>query len=79
MEEFPQLCAAVDQGFENPIDVDLALDYLGKSHGIQRMRELVANVASTTIDSLPKSDDEDVQKSRHAPVNLTHRVITRTK
>ncbi|KAE9452408.1 hypothetical protein C3L33_15691, partial [Rhododendron williamsianum] len=82
MEEFPQLRAVVDQGFDNPADVDLALDYLGKSQGIQRTRELAAKhatLASAAIGSLPESDDEDVRRSRRALVDLTHRVITRTK
>ncbi|KAJ1388971.1 Polyprenyl synthetase [Sesbania bispinosa] len=63
MEEFPQLRAIVDEGFENPENVDLALEYLGKSQGIQRTRELAmkhANLAATAIDSLPESDDEEV-------------------
>ncbi|XP_058201279.1 solanesyl diphosphate synthase 3, chloroplastic/mitochondrial-like isoform X1 [Rhododendron vialii] len=82
MEEFPQLRAVVDRGFDNPADVDLALDYLGKSRGIQRTRELAAKhatLASAAIDSLPESDDEDVRRSRRALVDLTHRVVTRTK
>ncbi|PSS28917.1 Solanesyl diphosphate synthase [Actinidia chinensis var. chinensis] len=82
MEEFPQLCEVVDRGFDNPADVNLALDYLGKSRGIQRARELAAKhagLASAAIDSLPESDDKDVLKSRRALVDLTHRVITRTK
>ncbi|XP_057494130.1 solanesyl-diphosphate synthase 1, mitochondrial-like isoform X2 [Actinidia eriantha] len=82
MEEFPQLCEVVDRGFDNPADVNLALDYLGKSRGIQRARELAAkhaSLASVAIDTLPESDDKDVLKSRRALVDLTHRVITRTK
>ncbi|KAL6972975.1 Solanesyl diphosphate synthase 3, chloroplastic/mitochondrial [Sarracenia purpurea var. burkii] len=82
MEEFPPLRAVVDRGLDNPADVDLALEYLEKSRGIQRTRELAAkhaNLASAAIDSLPESDDEDVQRSRRALVDLTHRVITRTK
>ncbi|KAG4930666.1 hypothetical protein JHK82_047740 [Glycine max] len=82
MEEFPQLRAIVDEGFENPANVDLALEYLGKSRGIQRTRELAvehANLAAAAIDSLPENDDEDVRKSRKALIDLTHRVITRTK
>ncbi|KAA8519440.1 hypothetical protein F0562_013685 [Nyssa sinensis] len=82
IEEFPQLHAVVDRGFDKPADVDLALDYLGRSRGIQRTRELAtkhANLASAAIDSLPESDDEDVRKSRRALVDLTQRVITRTK
>ncbi|XP_047156825.1 solanesyl diphosphate synthase 3, chloroplastic/mitochondrial [Vigna umbellata] len=82
MEEFPQLRAIVDEGFENPANIELALDYLGKSRGIQRTRELAvqhANLAAAAIDSLPDSDDEEVRKSRKALIDLTHRVITRTK
>ncbi|KAF9625150.1 hypothetical protein IFM89_019364 [Coptis chinensis] len=82
MEEFPQLRTVVDRGFENPADVDIALDYLGKSNGIRRTRQLAtehAKIAAEAIDSLPESDDEDVLRSRRALVDLTHRVITRTK
>ncbi|XWS18676.1 hypothetical protein CRYUN_Cryun32bG0065200 [Craigia yunnanensis] len=82
MEEFPQLHAVVYQGFDNPENIDIALDYLGKSNGIQRTRELAmkhANLAAAAIDSLPESSDENVRKSRRALVELTQRVITRTK
>ncbi|KAL3330070.1 hypothetical protein AABB24_034098 [Solanum stoloniferum] len=82
MEEFPQLRTLVDRGFDDPVNVEIALDYLGKSRGIQRTRELArkhASLASVAIDSLPESDDEEVQRSRRALVELTHRVITRTK
>nr|UZG94245.1 geranyl pyrophosphate synthase [Paeonia suffruticosa] len=82
VEEFPQLRALVDRGFHDPKDVDIALDYLGKSCGIQKTRELAtkhANLAAAAIDSLPESDDEEVVKSRRALVDLTQRVITRTK
>jgi len=59
-----------------------ALEYLGKSRGIQRARELAAkhaNLAAAAIDSLPETDDEEVRKSRRALVDLTQRVITRNK
>nr|WET55171.1 geranyl diphosphate synthase [Elsholtzia stachyodes] len=82
MEEFPELRAVVDQGFENSANVDLALEYLSKSHGIQRTRELAAkhaSLASAAIDAFPENDDEVVQRSRRALVELTHIVITRTK
>ncbi|XP_034709652.1 solanesyl diphosphate synthase 3, chloroplastic/mitochondrial-like [Vitis riparia] len=82
IEEFPQLDAVVKRGLDNPADIDLALDYLGKSRGIQRTRELAmkhANLAAEAIDSLPESGDEDVLRSRRALIDLTHRVITRTK
>ncbi|XP_057463650.1 solanesyl diphosphate synthase 3, chloroplastic/mitochondrial-like isoform X1 [Actinidia eriantha] len=82
MEEFPQLHSVCDRGLKNSADVDLALGYLGKSRGIQRSRELAAkhaNLASAAIDSLPENDDEDVQRSRRALVDLTQIVITRSK
>nr|WET55168.1 geranyl diphosphate synthase [Elsholtzia fruticosa] len=82
MEEFPELRAVVDQGFENSANVDRALEYLSKSRGIQRTRELAAkhaSLASAAIDAFPENDDEVVQRSRRALVELTHIVITRTK
>ncbi|RWR85838.1 solanesyl-diphosphate synthase 1, mitochondrial isoform X1 [Cinnamomum micranthum f. kanehirae] len=82
IEEFPQIRGLVDRGFDNPSDIDLALDYLGKSQGIQRTKELAskhATLAAAAIDSFPESDDEDIRISRRALVDLTHRVITRTK
>lgn len=59
-----------------------ALEYLGKSRGIQKARELAtkhANLAAEAIESLPESDDEDVKRSRRALADLTQMVITRTK
>nr|BCK60967.1 geranyl pyrophosphate synthase 1 [Scoparia dulcis] len=82
MEEFPELRSVVNRGFDDSANVELALEYLGKSSGIQRTRELAAkhaNLASAAIESFPDSDDEDVQKSRRALVELTERVITRSK
>ncbi|MBA0757621.1 hypothetical protein Gotri_020706 [Gossypium trilobum] len=82
MEEYPQLRAVVDKGFDNPANFDIALEYLGKSRGIERTKELAmkhANLAAAAIDSLPQSDDEDVIKSRQALIDLTRRVITRNK
>ncbi|PKU87396.1 solanesyl-diphosphate synthase 1, mitochondrial-like isoform X2 [Dendrobium catenatum] len=82
MEEYPQLREVVDRGFGNRSDVELALDYLHKSRGLDRTRELAAEYADEAvkaIEALPQSDDEDVIKSRRALVNLTGRVITGTK
>lgn len=64
------------------IKTNQALEYLGKSNGIQRTRELAmehANLAAAAIGSLPETDDEDVKRSRRALIDLTHRVITRNK
>ncbi|CAL1403042.1 unnamed protein product [Linum trigynum] len=82
MEEFPQLRAIIDQGFKDPKNVNLALEYLGKSRGIQRTRELAAqhaSLAAEAIDSLPETIDEDMQRSKRALIDITQRVITRNK
>ncbi|XP_031397495.1 solanesyl-diphosphate synthase 1, mitochondrial-like isoform X2 [Punica granatum] len=55
MEEYPELPPVVDCGFEDPKNVDLALQYLWKSHGIQRVKELAkehADRAAASIDLL---------------------------
>ncbi|RZC43669.1 hypothetical protein C5167_036615 [Papaver somniferum] len=82
IEEFPQLQEVINRGLSDPADVDLALEYLGKSRGIQRAKELAtehANLAASAINSLPQSDDDNVRRSRRALVDLTHIVITRKK
>ncbi|WOL03400.1 solanesyl-diphosphate synthase 1, mitochondrial-like isoform X1 [Canna indica] len=82
MEEFPELHSIIDKGFDNSENVDAALEYLARSRGIERTRELAvehANRAAEAIDALPESDDEDVLTSRRALVDLTHMVITRSK
>ncbi|RZC45921.1 hypothetical protein C5167_038871 [Papaver somniferum] len=82
MEEFPQLRKIVDRGFHNPDDVDLAIEILGKSNGIQRAIELAsehANLAAAAIRSLPETDNVDARRSRQALIDLTQIVITRKK
>ncbi|MCL7023117.1 hypothetical protein MKW94_014896 [Papaver nudicaule] len=82
IEEFPELREVINQGFDDPKNVDLSLEYLGKSRGIQRAKELAiehANLAASAINSLPQSDDDNVRISRRALVDLTQIVITRTK
>ncbi|KAG9158478.1 hypothetical protein Leryth_016136 [Lithospermum erythrorhizon] len=82
IEEFPELRYVVNQGFEKPANVESAMEYLNRSQGIQRTKELAAkhaNLACAAIDSLPESDDEDVLRSRRALLELSQRVVTRTK
>ncbi|XP_042407205.1 solanesyl-diphosphate synthase 1, mitochondrial-like isoform X2 [Zingiber officinale] len=81
-EEFPELQAVIDKGFDNPANIEAALDYLGKSQGIERTRALAiehANQAIAAINALPESDSEDVLIFRRALVDLSHMVITRSK
>lgn len=57
------------------------LEYLGKSWGIERAKELAAEHAKQAVEAinaLPLSDNEEVLISRRALVELTQRVITRT-
>ncbi|KAI3903456.1 hypothetical protein MKW98_032110 [Papaver atlanticum] len=82
IEEFPQLREVINCGFDNTANVDLALEYLEKSRGIQRATELAiehANLAASAIDALPQSEDDNVRIFRRALVELTQIVITRTK
>ncbi|PRQ29532.1 putative all-trans-nonaprenyl-diphosphate synthase (geranyl-diphosphate specific) [Rosa chinensis] len=82
LEEFPQLGAVVEKGFDNPANMEIALDYLAKTNGIQRTRDLArkhANLAAKAIKSLPESEDESIRRSRMALRDLTNIVLTRTK
>ncbi|MCL7022592.1 hypothetical protein MKW94_026596 [Papaver nudicaule] len=80
IQEYPQLEEIINRGFDDAANVDLALEYLRKSRGIQRAIELAiehAGLAASAIDSLPGTDDENVRISRRALVDLTHMVVTR--
>lgn len=64
------------------VGVIKALEYLAKSNGIQRTRELAAKHASlalAAIDSLPANDNVDVQRSRMALKEMTYKVTDKTK
>ncbi|KAJ8425146.1 hypothetical protein Cgig2_032652 [Carnegiea gigantea] len=70
------------QGTVDVGDVMAALDYLGRSQGLQRAKDLAAehaSLAAKAIDSLPPNDDEEVRRSRRALTDLTHIVVSRTK
>ncbi|KAL5229814.1 hypothetical protein ABZP36_028590 [Zizania latifolia] len=82
MEEYPQLQEIVEQGFDNPSNVDAALGYLARSQGIERTRLLAtehAKLAADAINALPESKDESVLISRQALKDLTQKLIRRTK
>jgi geranyl diphosphate synthase len=82
MEEYPQLRVIVEQGFDDPSNVDAALAYLARSKGIERTRLLAAEhakLAADAIDALPESKDGSVLISRQALKDLTEKLIKRTK
>ncbi|KAL1827049.1 hypothetical protein ACET3Z_005461 [Daucus carota] len=78
IEEFPQLRTFVDRGFKNPSELDLAVEYLKKSRGMQRTRELAtkyAGLALEAIESLPRSNNKDTEVWRRALVDLAQNII----
>ncbi|KAJ1267661.1 hypothetical protein BS78_07G074500 [Paspalum vaginatum] len=82
MEEFPQLREIIEQGFDDPSNVNMALEYLWKSQGIERTRLLAAEharLAAAAIDDLPESKDRVVLNSRQALKDLTQKFLKRTK
>ncbi|XP_062195214.1 solanesyl-diphosphate synthase 1, mitochondrial-like isoform X3 [Phragmites australis] len=82
IEEFRQLREIVEQGFDDPSNVDTVLEYLPRSQGIERTRLLAAEhakLAADAIDSLPESVDRFVLNSRQALKDLTEKFMRRTQ
>lgn len=82
LEQQPQLHDLIGRKFKNAGDVDLAVELLKKTDGIEKTRQLAldhASQAAGAINSLPPSPSERVIKCRKALVELTQQVITRTK
>jgi len=82
MEEFPELREIVEQGFDDPSNVEIALKYLSKSQGIEKTRLLAAEhakLAADAIDGLPESEDQVILNSRQALKDLTQKFMRRTK
>ncbi|XP_057815639.1 solanesyl-diphosphate synthase 1, mitochondrial isoform X1 [Cryptomeria japonica] len=82
LEEFPELHGVIGRRFKKSGDVDYALEILGKSQGIRKAKQLAAehaDRAASAVDSFPASDIENVKVCRKALVDLTKKVITRTK
>lgn len=82
LEEFPQLHDVINRKFKNPGDIDLALEFLGKSDGIRKAKQLAAQHAGFavfSVESFPPSESEYVKLCRKALIDLSEKVITRTK
>lgn len=74
--------AIINEGFDSSTNVDIALDYLWKSRGIERTRELGekhSDLAAAAINSLPESISEDVRNARKALAILSQKFIRRNK
>lgn len=82
LEQQPQLHELIGRKFKNAGDVDLAVELLQKTDGIERTRKLASDHASQAagaVNAFPFSPSERVNKCRKALIELTHQVITRTK
>lgn len=82
LEEQPQIHDLICRKFKNPGDVDLAVELLRKSDGIEKTRQLASDhaaQAAAAIHALPPSYSDRAKKCRRALVEITQQVITRTK
>jgi geranyl diphosphate synthase len=81
-EEQPGLTALIRRKFKGESDVQYALEMVQASNGIQRAKELAAQharLAAQQIDSLPHSSSPHALAAREALINITHRVLVRSK
>ncbi|KAH7435836.1 hypothetical protein KP509_06G081100 [Ceratopteris richardii] len=82
LEQQPQLNDLISRRFKNPGDVELAVELLQKTDGIERTRKLASEhalQAADAVNAFPFSSSRQVNKCRRALIELTHQVITRTK
>lgn len=82
LEKQPQLHDLIGRKFNNAGDVDLAVELLHKTDGIEKTRLLAldhAEQAAGAINALPPSPSQHVVKCRKALVQLSQQVIKRTK
>jgi geranyl diphosphate synthase len=81
-EEQPGLTALIRRKFKGESDVQYALEMVQASNGIQRAKELAAQharLAAQQIESLPHSSSSYALAAREALINITHRVLVRSK
>jgi all-trans-nonaprenyl-diphosphate synthase len=74
MEEMPQLRVSIQRGLEEPGDLQLALQWVAASNGLNRTRQLAkdyAQKAALWLDELP------VSESKNSLLNLTGYVLDR--
>lgn len=75
-EQFPELEAMMDRKFKSEGDVDRAVDLVFQSDGIERTKELARVHSEIAMEALLELDSS---MYRDALINLTHKVVCRTK
>ncbi len=73
-EEHPQMGPLIERKFNQPGDVELARDYVRKSSGVERTRDLALAYAKQARDVLAPLPDSDAKGALEA---LTERVVKR--
>ncbi|KAK0211759.1 isoprenoid synthase domain-containing protein [Armillaria fumosa] len=73
-EEHPQMGPLIERKFNQPGDVELARDYVRKSSGVERTRDLALAYAKQARDVLTPLPDSDAKGALEA---LTERVVKR--
>lgn len=75
-EQFPELEAMMDRKFKFEGDVDRAVELVIQSDGIERTKELARVHSEIAMEALLELDGSVY---RDALINLTHKVVSRTK
>ncbi|WIA10217.1 hypothetical protein OEZ85_010419 [Tetradesmus obliquus] len=81
-EEQPGLIPLIKRKFKGETDVQAGLQMVQQSSGIQRAKELAAHhaqLAAQQIEALPQSSSPHALAAREALINITHRVLVRSK
>ena len=75
-EKFPQLQALIQRKFKEPGDLDLAMEYVSQTDGIERTKLLAHVHAELAIDAVM-----ELEKSayRDALVHLAYKIVDRTR
>lgn len=81
-EEFPELVPLIHRKFKHAGDVDEAQMLVARSSGVARAKQMAAQHArnaTAAVERMPLSDLPHVQEARRALVEVSEKVLTRTK
>lgn len=81
-DEQPGLIALIRRKFKGEGDVQYALEMVQNSSGIERAKALAAEharLAAAQVQALPQTDNPHAMAARAALINITHKVLVRSK